>query len=81
MAAKFFNKFWLIFTAILTVILFIILFPLLLAKYGLVKALLWSCLLPIAMALNYIRGWWISSMLSKQKKEDDSPTQGKKLAK
>lgn len=67
MAVKFINTFWVTFTLILTVILFIILFPMLLAKYGLVKALLWSCLLPVAMALAYIRGWWVATLTDKKK--------------
>ena len=68
MAPKLFNKFWVTVTAIITVILFIYLFPLLLDKYGLLKAILWISLLPVGMTLAYLRGYWIHSLISKKRK-------------
>jgi hypothetical protein len=63
------HKFWVPFTSALTLILFLILFPMLLDKYGWPRALLWSCLIPIAMTLAYLRGWWVASLISKHKKK------------
>ena len=44
------------------------LFPLLLDKYGLVKAILWISLLPVAMVLAYLRGYWVSTLFTKKSK-------------
>ena len=66
MAVKLFNKFWFAVTAIITVVLLTILFPLLLAKYGVVKALLLACLIPFAMVLAYVRGYWVSTLFSRK---------------
>jgi hypothetical protein len=54
MATKLFNKFWVTLKAIITVGLLAYLFPLLLDKYGLVKAVLLACLIPVAMGLAYL---------------------------
>jgi len=70
MARKLLNKFWLAFTTVLAIGLIIILFPLLLDKYGLVKAILLACLIPVAMALAYLRGYWIATLLEKKKKAE-----------
>ena len=70
MSRRLFNKFWLAFTAIITIGLITILFPLLLDKYGLVKAILLACLIPVAMALAYLRGYWIATLLEKKKKAE-----------
>jgi len=70
MSRRLFNKFWLAFTAIITISLIAILFPLLLYKYGLLKAILLACLIPVAMALAYLRGYWIATLSEKKKKAD-----------
>lgn len=70
MPGKLFNKFWLVFTTVLAIGLIIILFPLLLDKYGLVKAILLACLIPVAMALAYIRGYWVATLFEKKKKAE-----------
>ena len=51
MSTKLFNKFWVTVTAVITLGLLAYLFPLLLNKYGLVKALLLACLIPVAMTM------------------------------
>lgn len=43
-----------------------ILFPHLLDKYGSMKAVLLACLIPVAMALAYIRGYWIAALFEKK---------------
>jgi len=70
MSTKLFNKFWVALTAVITIGLLAYLFPLLLDKYGLVKALLLACLVPVAMGLAYLRGYWVSTMLEKKGKID-----------
>jgi len=70
MSRRLFNKFWLAFTAIITISLIAILFPLLLYKYGLLKAILLACLIPVAMALAYLRGYWIATLSEKKKNAD-----------
>ncbi len=65
---RLFSKFWLAFTTALAIGLIIILFPLLLDKYGLVKAILLACLIPVAMALAYFRGYWVATLFKKKKK-------------
>jgi hypothetical protein len=70
MSKRLFNKFWVVFTAIITISLITILFPLLLDKYGLVKAILLACLIPVAMTLAYLRGYWIATLFEKKKKEE-----------
>jgi hypothetical protein len=57
-------------TAVITIGLLAYLFPLLLDKYGLVKAVLLACLIPVAMAMAYIRGYWISKLIDKKRKKD-----------
>ncbi|UCD63120.1 MAG: hypothetical protein JSW34_10220 [Candidatus Zixiibacteriota bacterium] len=69
MPHKFINKFWLAVTALIGLGLFVCLFPLLLDKYGLMRAILWSLLIPVAMALAYIRGYWVSTWLSGKDKK------------
>jgi hypothetical protein len=64
------NKFWVTVTAVITIGLLAYLFPLLLDKYGLVKAVLLACLIPVAMAMAYIRGYWISKLIDKKRKKD-----------
>ena len=61
MSTKLFSKFWVVLTAVITIGLLAYLFPLLLDKYGLVKAILLACLIPVAMALAYFRGYWIAA--------------------
>ncbi len=68
MSAKLVNKFWLALTAVITTGLLAYLFPLLLDKYGLAKAVLLACLIPAAMALAYIRGYWIATLFEKKSK-------------
>lgn len=70
MSTKLFNKFWVAITTIITIGLFAYLFPLLLEKYGLVKAILLACLIPMAMILAYLRGYWISNLFAKKGKAD-----------
>ena len=70
MSKRLFHKFWVIFTAIITISLIAVLFPLLLDKYGLVKAILLACLIPVAMALAYLRGYWIATLFEKKKKAE-----------
>jgi len=70
MSTKLFNKFWVAITTIITIGLFAYLFPLLLEKYGLVKAILLACLIPMAMILAYLRGYWISTLFAKKGKAD-----------
>jgi hypothetical protein len=65
-AGKMFNKFWVSVTVVITVILLVILFPLLLDKYGVIKAILLACLIPFAMVLAYIRGYWVSTLFAKK---------------
>jgi hypothetical protein len=69
MSTKLFNKFWVMVTAIITIGLLVYLFPLLLDKYGLLKAVLLSCLIPVAMTLAYFRGYWVSTLFVKRKKQ------------
>jgi uncharacterized membrane protein len=68
MSTKLFNKFWVALTAVITIGLLAYLFPLLLDKYGLVKALLLACLIPVAMGLAYLRGYWVSTLFEKKNK-------------
>ena len=70
MSTKLFNKFWVALTAVITIGLLAFLFPLLLDKYGFVKATLLACLIPAAMALAYLRGYWISTLIEKKRKTD-----------
>jgi hypothetical protein len=57
-------------TVLITLVLLVILFPLLLDKYGAVKAILLACLIPVAMALAYIRGYWVSTLIEKKHKRE-----------
>jgi xanthine/uracil permease len=68
MSRRLFNKFWMAFTVVITIFLVAILFPLLLDKYGLLKAILLACLIPVAMALAYLRGYWIATLFEKKRK-------------
>ena len=70
MSTKLFNKFWVALTAVITIGLLAYLFPLLLDKYGLVKAILLACLIPVAMSLAYLRGYWIATLFEKKGKSD-----------
>ena len=72
MSTKLFNKFWVALTAVITIGLLAYLFPLLLDKYGLVQALLLACLIPVAMGLAYLRGYWISTLFEKKNKQEKS---------
>ena len=72
MSTKLFNKFWVALTAVITLGLLAYLFPLLLDKYGLVKAILLACLIPVAMSLAYLRGYWIATLFEKKGKSDSS---------
>ena len=69
MSTRLFNKFWVGVTAVITFGLLVYLFPLLLGKYGLIKAVLLACLIPIAMSLAYLRGYWISTLFEKKAKK------------
>lgn len=71
MSTKLFNKFWVAVTAAVTIGLLAYLFPLLLDKYGLVKAILLACLIPVAMTLAYFRGDWISTLFEKKDKQEN----------
>lgn len=66
MSTRLFNKFWVSITVVITLGLLAYLFPLLLGKYGLVKAVLLACLIPVAMSLAYLRGYWISTLSEKK---------------
>jgi len=68
MSTKLFSKFWVALTAVITIGLLAYLFPLLLDKYGLGKAILLGCLIPVAMALAYLRGYWIATLFEKKNK-------------
>ena len=68
MSTKLFNKFWITATAVITLGLLAYLFPLLLDKYGLFKGILLACLIPVAMILAYVRGYWVSTLLEKRRK-------------
>ncbi len=68
MSTKLFNKFWVAVTALITIGLLAYLFPLLLDKYGIVKAVLLACLIPVAMTLAYFRGYWVSTLFEKKNK-------------
>ncbi len=70
MSTKLFNKFWVALTAVITIGLLAYLFPRLLDKYGLVKALLLACLIPVAMGLAYLRGYWVSTLFAKKNKQE-----------
>jgi hypothetical protein len=67
MSTKLFNKFWVAVTAVITLGLLAILFPLLLDKYGLLKAILLACLIPVAMTMAYFRGYWVSTLIEKKR--------------
>lgn len=69
MSTKLLNKFWVAVTACITIGLLVYLFPLLLDKYGLGKAVLLACLIPGAMALAYLRGYWIATLFEKKGKK------------
>jgi len=71
MSTKLFNKFWVALTAVITLGLLAYLFPLLLNKYGLVKAILLACLIPVAMTLAYFRGYWVSNLIEKKHKQEN----------
>jgi len=73
MSTKLFNKFWVAVTAVITIGLLTFLFPLLLDKYGFVKAVLLACLIPVAMTMAHFRGYWISTMIEKRRKADRNP--------
>jgi hypothetical protein len=64
---RLFNKFWVAVTVVITLGLLAYLFPLLLGKYELVKAVLLACLIPVAMSLAYLRGYWICTLSEKRK--------------
>ena len=68
MSTRLYNKFWVVVTVLITLVLLVILFPLLLDKYGIVKAILLACLIPVAMAMAYVRGYWISTLFEKKRK-------------
>ena len=68
MSTRLFSKFWVAVTAVLTIGLLAYLFPLLLEKYGLGKAVLLACLIPVAMALAYLRGYWVASLFERKSK-------------
>ena len=68
MSTKLFNKFWVAVTAVITIGLLAYLFPLLLDKYGIVKAVLLACLIPVAMTMAYFRGYWFSTLIEKKRK-------------
>ncbi len=70
MSTTLFNKFWVALTAVITICLLAYLFPHLLDKYGLVKALLLACLIPVAMGLAYLRGYWVSTLFEKKNKQE-----------
>jgi hypothetical protein len=70
MSTKLFNKFCVALTAIISIGLLAFLFPLLLDKYGLLKAILLACLIPVAMGLAYLRGYWVSTLFEKKGKAD-----------
>ena len=70
MSTKLFNKFWVAVTAVITIGLLAYLFPLLLDKYGLLKAILLASLIPVAMTLAYFRGYWVSTLIEKKGKAD-----------
>lgn len=70
MSTRLFNKFWVAFSAMIALGLLAYLFPLLLEKYGLSKALLLSCLIPVAITLAYFRGYWISTLIEKKSKKN-----------
>lgn len=65
--SKYINKFWVSVTLILTVIVLIYLFPIMHNRYGLATAILLSLFLVFGMSLYYIRGYLISSWISKKK--------------
>ncbi len=67
MSTTLFNKFWVALIAVITIGFLAYLFSLLLDKYGLVKALLLACLIPVAMGLAYLRGHWISILVREKK--------------
>ena len=71
MATKIFDKFWVTVSAIIALGLLIYLFPLLLDKYGLAKAVLFSLLVPFAVGLAYLRGYWVSTWLSERRRKHD----------
>jgi hypothetical protein len=68
MSTKLLNKFWVSVTAVITIGLLAYLFPLLLAKYGFLKAVLLACLIPVAMTMAYFRGYWVSTLIEKKRK-------------
>ncbi len=70
MSTKLFNKFWVALTVVITIGLLAFLFPLLLDKYGFVRAVLLACLIPVAMMLAYFRGYWVSTLFEKKRKTD-----------
>ena len=76
--SRYINKFWVAFTIILFTALFIILVPMMVNKYGLLGALLWSPLFVIAAVLAYIRGYWVSKWMSgdKHNEVNNSKTAG-----
>lgn len=67
MSTKLFSKFWVALTAAITIGLLAYLFPLLLDKYGFVKAVLLASLIPVAMTMAYFRGYWIATLFEKKK--------------
>jgi xanthine/uracil permease len=71
MSTKLFNKFWVAVTAVITIGLLAYLFPLLLDKYGILKAILLACLIPVAMGLAYFRGYWVSTLFEKKDKQEN----------
>jgi len=71
---RLFNKFWVAVTVVITLGLLAYLFPLLLGKYGLIKAVLLACLIPFALSLAYLRGYWISTLFEKKAKQTKQKT-------
>lgn len=65
--SKYINWFWIAVTAILSIIVLICLFPIMYSRYGLVSAILLGLLVVFGMSLYYIRGYWISTWISKKK--------------
>jgi hypothetical protein len=72
LSTKLFNKFWVAVTALITIGLLAYLFPLLLDKYGFVKAVLLACLIPVAMTMAYFRGYWVSTLFKKEKQNNQA---------
>lgn len=64
MSTRLFNTFWVAVTAVITLGLLVCL---LIGKYGLIKAFLLTCLIPLAVSIVYLRGYGISPRFEKKK--------------